>query len=270
MSFICPSNRLLPSYVLEWNCMTPELGERWCGLGQVMEQAFTVPLSPHSWRGGDYNSTSPQSSHVRTKQVNWNFYYYFFISVMPLGLWDFSSLTRGWTWDLSSEKLGVLSIGPPENSLNLHLPQFLAHWWRPGGSVVKKKICLPMRESWAQFLGWEDPLEEAWQPTAVFLPEKFPGQKNLAGYNPWGRKESDTTEWLNDSKACCQGFTNITYRYCYCCCWVNFRTLFHDPSPPPHPGPSPRLGSHSPPQGRPLRSFSLSRVRRSLTSSELI
>ena len=140
MSFICPSNRLLPSYVLEWNCMTPELGERWCGLGQVMEQAFTVPLSPHSWRGGDYNSTSPQSSHVRTKQVNWYFYYYFFISVMPLGLWDFSSLTRGWTWDLSSEKLGVLSIGPPENSLNLHLPQFLAHWWRPGGSVVKKNL----------------------------------------------------------------------------------------------------------------------------------
>ena len=189
---------------------------------------------------------------------------------MPLGLWDFSSLTRDWTWDLSSEKLGVLTIGPPENSLNLHLPQFLAHWWRPGGSVVKKKYACQCRKaglnSWVGKIPWR----RAWQPTAVFLPEKFPGQKNLAGYNPWGRKESDTTEWLNDSKACCQGFTNTTYRYCYCCCCVNFRTLSHDPSPPPHPGPSPRLGSHSPPRGRPLRSFSLSTVRCSLTSAELI
>ena len=35
-----------------------------------------------------------------------------------------------------------------------------------------------------------------WQPTAVFLPGKFHGQRSLAGYSPWGRKESDLTEWL--------------------------------------------------------------------------
>ena len=28
----------------------------------------------------------------------------------------------------------------------------------------------------------------------VFLPGKFHGQRSLAGYSPWGRKESDTTE----------------------------------------------------------------------------
>ena len=33
-----------------------------------------------------------------------------------------------------------------------------------------------------------------WQPTPVFLPGKFHGQKSLAGYSPWGCKESDTTE----------------------------------------------------------------------------
>ena len=33
-----------------------------------------------------------------------------------------------------------------------------------------------------------------WQSTPVFLPGKFHGQRGLAGYSPWGRKESDTTE----------------------------------------------------------------------------
>ena len=32
------------------------------------------------------------------------------------------------------------------------------------------------------------------QPTPVFLPGESPGQRSLAGYSPWGRKESDTTE----------------------------------------------------------------------------
>ena len=31
-------------------------------------------------------------------------------------------------------------------------------------------------------------------PPPVFLPGKFHGQRSLAGYSPWGRKESDTTE----------------------------------------------------------------------------
>ena len=33
-----------------------------------------------------------------------------------------------------------------------------------------------------------------WQPTPVFLPGEFHGQRSLAGYSPWGCKESDTTE----------------------------------------------------------------------------
>ena len=38
------------------------------------------------------------------------------------------------------------------------------------------------------------PWRWAWQPTPVFLPEESHGQKSLAGYIPWGHKESDTTE----------------------------------------------------------------------------
>ena len=33
-----------------------------------------------------------------------------------------------------------------------------------------------------------------WQLTPVFSPGKFHGQRSLAGYSPWGRKESDMTE----------------------------------------------------------------------------
>ena len=47
-----------------------------------------------------------------------------------------------------------------------------------------------------QSLGQEDPLEKEMATTPVFLPQKFHGQRNLAGYSPEGRKESDTTEHM--------------------------------------------------------------------------
>ena len=33
-----------------------------------------------------------------------------------------------------------------------------------------------------------------WQPTPVFLPGEFHGQRSLVGCSPWGHTESDTTE----------------------------------------------------------------------------
>ena len=38
------------------------------------------------------------------------------------------------------------------------------------------------------------PWRREWQPTPVFLPGEFHGQRSLVGYSPWGRTESDTTE----------------------------------------------------------------------------
>ena len=38
------------------------------------------------------------------------------------------------------------------------------------------------------------PLERAWQPTPVFLPGESHGQRSLAGYSPWSRKEPNTIE----------------------------------------------------------------------------
>ena len=50
------------------------------------------------------------------------------------------------------------------------------------------------QETWIQSLGLEDPLQ---YPTPIFFPVKFHGQKNLAGYNPWGIKESNTVKYLS-------------------------------------------------------------------------
>ena len=33
-----------------------------------------------------------------------------------------------------------------------------------------------------------------WQPTPVFLPGEFHGERSLVGYSPLGQKELDTTE----------------------------------------------------------------------------
>ena len=49
-------------------------------------------------------------------------------------------------------------------------------------------------ETWVQSLGWEDPLEEDMATHSRFLAGRIHGQKSLAGYNPQGHKESDTTE----------------------------------------------------------------------------
>ena len=38
------------------------------------------------------------------------------------------------------------------------------------------------------------PWSRKWQPTSVFLPGEFHGQRSLGGYSPWGCKESDMTE----------------------------------------------------------------------------
>ena len=67
-----------------------------------------------------------------------------------------------------------------------------------GGSVIK---ILPTNARESGFDPWvrKIPWRREWQATPVFLPEKFHRQRSLAGYSPWGHKETDTTEWLNNS-----------------------------------------------------------------------
>ena len=56
----------------------------------------------------------------------------------------------------------------------------------------RQRICLQCRRP--GFRPWVGKIPWQWLPTLVFLPGGFHGQRSLAGYNPRGHKESDTTE----------------------------------------------------------------------------
>ena len=71
----------------------------------------------------------------------------------------------------------------------------------PGGSVVKN---LPSNvrdigDASLIFGLGRSPWRRKWQPTPVFLPVKSQGQRSLVGYSPWGHKESNTIEQLNNN-----------------------------------------------------------------------
>ena len=64
-----------------------------------------------------------------------------------------------------------------------------------GGLVVKN---LPAMQETGRRCGFDPWIRKIlwrrkWQPTPVFLPRKSHEQRSLAGYSPWGHKESDTT-----------------------------------------------------------------------------
>ena len=51
-----------------------------------------------------------------------------------------------------------------------------------------------------------------WHPTPVLLPGKSHGRRSLVGCNPWGREESDMTEWLHFRfSLSCTGEGNATH-----------------------------------------------------------
>ena len=65
----------------------------------------------------------------------------------------------------------------------------------PGDSDSKEYACKCRRRgfySWVGKISWR----REWLPTPVFLPGECCGQRSLAAYSPWGRKESDMTEQL--------------------------------------------------------------------------
>ena len=61
-------------------------------------------------------------------------------------------------------------------------------------TVKNLPVMRETQETQVTSLGREDPLEEGWQPTPVFLTEESHGQRSLTGYSPGVRKESGTSE----------------------------------------------------------------------------
>ena len=66
----------------------------------------------------------------------------------------------------------------------------------PGGSAGKEPTyqCRKLKRHGFDPEVGKIPCRRKWQPTLVFLTGKFHRQSCLAGYSPWGYKESDTAE----------------------------------------------------------------------------
>ena len=85
----------------------------------------------------------------------------------------------------------------------------------PGGANGKESTCQGRRCKRLRYDPWvrKIPWRRKWQPTPVFLPGKFYGQRSLAGYSLWDHKKPDTTEGLS-----------ATWEYYRQCCCVHFCT----------------------------------------------
>ena len=96
----------------------------------------------------------------------------------------------------------------------------------PGGASGKEPACQWRRHKRYRFDPWVWKIlwRRTGQPPPVFLPGESHGQSSLAGYSPWGRKESDTTERLH--------FTSCITEPLYCTpeinttLWVNYTSFF--------------------------------------------
>ena len=131
-------------------------------------------------------------SHFLTDQnVEKHFFFFFASTKLQLAFrnWNHSPLlwlpggSAGKKTTCNVEDLGSI---PGLGRRLWGIPWWLK-WWR---------ICLQFRRPrlnpWIRKIPWR----REWQPTPVFLPGEFHGQRSLMGYSPWDRKELDTTEQL--------------------------------------------------------------------------
>ena len=93
---------------------------------------------------------------------------------------------------MSQIKLVIVSFKSAPSSAFL-IPAFQGF---PGGTSGKEPACQcrthkrPRLNPWVRKIPWG----RAWQPTPVFLPGEFHGQRSLEGYSLLGHKESGMTE----------------------------------------------------------------------------
>ena len=99
-----------------------------------------------------------------------------------------------------------------------------------GGSDGKDSACQYRKLERHRFNPWVRKIlwRKEWQPTPVFLPGEFHGQRSLAGYSPWCLKESHMTEQLTHTHT--HTHTHI-FIYTFLCRYKNFiLTIAFSPS----------------------------------------
>ena len=100
------------------------------------------------------------------------------------------------TWEYSRKDPSALSNCKVKKlSRGLMLPSCIPS----GASLMAQWVKNPpamqeTQEIWFNPWVGKIPWRRKWQPTPVFLPGKFHGQRSLVGYSSWGHEESDKTE----------------------------------------------------------------------------
>ena len=79
------------------------------------------------------------------------------------------------------------------NRFEANFTHLLCHLGFPGGSVGKESACSAGDLGSIPGSG-RSAVRRKWQPSLVFFPGEFHGQRSLVGHCPWDNKESDTTE----------------------------------------------------------------------------
>ena len=105
--------------------------------------------------------------------------------------WAIASYIPAWLW--SPRISAPLSWLLPRTQKELRI--YSLDEWKKKKSQDECQIDIFSPHKINSWLNWR----RERQPTPVFLPGKSHGQKSLASCSPWGCKESDTTEWLNNS-----------------------------------------------------------------------
>ena len=98
-------------------------------------------------------------------------------------------------------------------------------------------------DPWVRNIAWK----RVWQPMPVFLPGESRGQRSLAGYSPWGRKELDTTEAHLCVSVCVH--TRVHVSVCVCVSVCTSLCVYH-PWESRGPGPQREITPKSKVQGR--------------------
>ena len=121
-----------------------------------------------------------------------------------------------------------------------------------GTNVVKTLIY--QRQLWNDFLGslLDLPLGLFFfgSPLQYSCLEKFHGLRSLVGYNPWGQKESDTTEQLHSLIFLSKASPHYSVQFCHSVVSNSLRC--HEPqhTRPPCPSPTPRVYPNPGPSSR--------------------
>ena len=82
--------------------------------------------------------------------------------------------------------------GNPLQCSCLENPRDGGAWWAAIYGVTQSRTRLKQLSNSSSILQ-----RRQWYPTPVLLPGKSHGWRSLVGCSPWGREESDTTQWLH-------------------------------------------------------------------------